>query len=90
MNSAYVVEELVWKCVGLILSAKLCVNNPYAGAEIRITLWLMLWFHVWWMDMYDCESWKWMCNCELLLWLCLWGIWWFAYLTKGNGQQYRL
>jgi len=29
MNSAYVVEELVWKCVGLMLSVKLCVRDLY-------------------------------------------------------------
>jgi hypothetical protein len=72
MNSAYVVEELVWKCVGLMLSVKLCVCDPYihTGAEMRISSWLMLWFCVWWMNMYDCESWEWMCNYGLLLWLC--------------------
>jgi len=66
LNSAYLIDEIIWKGDGMMLSANYIINEPWKHvvAETWTTPYNASILFVWWTNMCNCESREWIVNCD--------------------------
>ena len=66
VNSAYLIDEIIWKGGGMMLSANCVINKPWKHvvAETGTTPYNTSVLFVWWTKICNFESREWIMNCD--------------------------